>query len=185
MIRKVQCQRDPWLWEAQHPHRLAVAKRLQDSEERTISRSGDFFEHGLNRVLPNFAWNHTLVLEEALRAVHPVPLEQVVQRVEKRLVVSNSTPGLPLFEVVVGQVEGAQRQPIDQGNGWHHRHGQLTPLRCRAISHIGRVAAHEQAAPAAPCNAVNPGHRVFPIGLGIVRELEKLVQVGIGHGLGV
>src|SRR5690606_25513055 len=83
MIWKVQCKCHSWLWEAQHPHRLAVAKGLQDGEERTISRSGDFFEHGLNRVLPNFAWNHTLVLEEALRAVHSVPLEQVVQRVEK------------------------------------------------------------------------------------------------------
>src|SRR5690606_13914472 len=98
-----------WLWEAQHPHRLAVAKGLQDGEERTISRSGDFFEHGLNRVLPNFAWNHTLVLEEALRAVHSVPLEQVVQRVEKRLVVRDGPPGLPLLEVVVGHLEGAQR----------------------------------------------------------------------------
>src|SRR5690606_2536676 len=52
-------------------------------------------------------------------------------------------------------------------------------------SRIGGVAAHEQAAPTTPCNAVNPGHRVFPIGLGIIREPEELVQVGIGHGLGV
>ena len=50
---------------------------------------------------------------------------------------------------------------------------------------MGGVAAHEQAAPAAPCDAVNPGHGVFPIGLGIIREPEELVQVGIGHGLGV
>lgn len=61
----------------------------------------------------------------------------------------------------------------------------LRPWGARRSPIVGGVAAHEQAAPTAPRNAVNPGHRVFPIGLRIIRQPEELVQVGIGYGLGI
>ena len=47
------------------------------------------------------------------------------------------------------------------------------------------IATHEQTAPATLGDAVYPRDRVFPAGLGIIGQPEKIVQVVVRDSLGV
>src|SRR5690606_29669403 len=124
--------------------------------------------------------NDALVLLESPAAVDAVPVQDAVERIEKRQAVLLARDALCSMPVPVKLVEGTQRQRIDQRHRRCDRHRQCLAVRPVECATVGMVATEIYAASGlcAACQAVDPGDGIFMLEVKFAGELEKLVQSG-------
>src|SRR5476651_681237 len=160
-ILEVEGQRDARRHETQQAGRRAIAEGLEHGQDRAFARARDGVEHVGDRLLAGRGRNDTLILIEALRTVEPVPLPDAVERIEERLVMHDASSGVALVQGVVGLVERAQGQAIDQRDRRREREC-LLPRASRRGASGSRVGAHEQATHVGAGGAVDPRDSVLP-----------------------
>ena len=153
----------------------AIAEGLQHGQDRPVAGARNGVEHVVDRLPAGPRWNDTLILIEALWAVEAIPLADAVQWIEERLVVHDAPPGMTLVQGVVGLVEHAQGQAIDQRD--RRRDGErLLPRAPGPVAALGRIGTHEQAAYIGPRRTVDPRDRVIPGRFGLAGELKEGFQ---------
>ena len=150
--------------------RVARAERLSTARKLASLQPREPLDDGADR-LPGAVGHHELVLQEALRAVDPVPVGHPVQRVEE-VVMCWSLPHLAAGGLAKPElVEGADGQRLEQppsgrrvaraGSGARSARPCPGPARWPGVLQPGVVAAGEhRASERRPWRAVDPGHRV-------------------------
>ena len=123
-----------------------------------------------------------MILSEATPAVHAIPRANRVERVGERLVAHDATRyAAPLLSIVQlveepnGEAVEDPGRPVEAKARLKTRRRQL----CRSLRGLRPAAGHQDTAPhvLAPCETVDPPHRVGPIRRGIFEGVLKLVDV--------
>ena len=128
---EVEGEGDAGLGEAHHAGRGDVAEGFEDGEEAGEAGLGDLVQDGdgsLAGVLPG---DDVLELEEAALAVHAVPVEDLVERVEEGLVVLQGDDALVNLLVEEGGVEEADGELVEGEAGGFEGEDELW-VRVRA-----------------------------------------------------
>ena len=163
------------------------AEALEHREERRAARRAQALDGRPERVLSPEG-DRELVLEEAPRPVEAVPVAHCIQRVEERSQRLKASPLLAGRLAVPGLVEQSDREPGEEAR-WNPRWGaervggglphDAASLR-RGQLGGGRVISpgeHGAPQPAAPGEAVDPGHRVAVAVVALVHPREQVVEV--------
>ncbi len=133
--------------------------------------------------------DHQLVLEEALRAVEPVPVVDDVEGEEVLVVVLDVAPGALRVLEVEGRVERGDRRGVEEARGGRQGHrggGPADDLERVPGAAAGEARGGEPVAPQqhpapqvpAPGQGVDPGDRVGVLVVGVVEPVEGLLEVG-------
>ena len=139
----------------------------------------DLCQQGGNGLLAAFKGHDALVLVEAARAVHAVPVGDAIQWIEKRPVVADGRASAQAVRVIVQRVEGAQAGCVDQRKGrcdWHSQMAFAGRMLGHATSCHTVIGAQEQATPTF-VQTVDPRDGVFPLGFRLGRQRVKALQL--------
>src|SRR5580704_2969690 len=98
--------------EGHHAGRRDLSEDLDDGEERCEAGRGDGLENLDDAKLVGFPRQHALKLQQAILAVHAVPVKDLVERIEERLVVDEAAGGFAELLVVVEGVEESDGEMI-------------------------------------------------------------------------
>ncbi len=110
---KVEREGDAGLGEAHHAGRRDVAEGLEDGEEAGEAGLGDLLQDGDGAFAGVLPRDDVLELKEAALAVHAVPVEDLVERVEEGLVVLQGDDALVDLLVEEGGVEEADAEVVE------------------------------------------------------------------------
>src|SRR5690606_19986191 len=97
-IREIQRQGSAGPWERKHTSSRGVAELFENRQEGASPAARDFGQQRGGSIACGGGREYALMLQETIRAVHPVPVIYPVQWIEIALVVRNmafAAPGLP------------------------------------------------------------------------------------------
>lgn len=174
---EVEGEGDAGFWEAHHARGWNVTEGFEDGEEAGEAGFGDFAEDGDGSLFGVLPGDDVLKLKEAAFAVHAVPAENLVERVEEGLVVLEGDGSFVDLLVEERGVEEADGEGVEGEAGSFKGKDQLRFGRGLEIVFFGRVIAlHEDAAGevAAFGGDVDPTDGVLDV-LCLIGEVEKLV----------
>ena len=175
---KVERQRNARLGKAHHAGRRHIAEDLEHGKEAGKAGFGDLFEDRDGAFAGMLPRNDVLELKQAAFAVHAVPVQDLVERIEERLVVLQRDDALVDLLVEEERVEEADREMIEREAGSIEGKDQLRLGRGLQLVPLRRVVAlHEDSAGEvlAGRGAVDPAHGVLDV-LALPREVEELVD---------
>src|SRR5690348_8237164 len=109
---EVECEHDARRGEGHHADGGHVAEKLDDGEERGQAGAGDFLQDGEHAFAAGGVRQHVLELEQAVAAVHAVPAEHGIERVEEGLVVDGADFRVAHLLMEVERVESGHRETV-------------------------------------------------------------------------
>ena len=169
-------------------HALPLGAAVLDARTATTRRRSAVSSSRNRRAAaaPAGVGQHALVLREAARAVHPVPLQDRVERIEERLGVHDARARAGAGACAVDDaVERAHRQPVERRSSGSTNGTREAPLgrrRTLAGASSGSAQRPRMRMPRpmlrAARQAVDPAHGHRPVAGGCLEPVDERVDVG-------
>src|ERR1700722_6821728 len=177
--REIEGERNAGCGKGKHSRRRYVSEDLDDGEKRAKTGYSDGFENvDDSHLLVRFPRQHALELQEAAFAVHAVPVQKAVERIEKRLVIDEAGFFFAQLLVVIKGVEESDGEFVHSELRDIER--QKKPRLFAALERLGlfaMIALHEDAASEVVAGgyAIDPRDCVFHVRAGL-RQRDKLID---------